>query len=1020
MNRSTLLTATALLALVTISISGCSSSPGGAAGANVIHINPNIQPVCPNNVVCLDAGQQIVLNAVLPGGGAIRVAQADAAHPEATGSGVTWAIASGPGNLVNPTATSVTFQAPPPPLAAPAMTTITATSMTNASTKGSVTITTNPTPTVATSSLNPATEFTPASGEQLTASGGSGKETWALANGTHIPAGLTLNADGSVTGTPTGPKGNFNFQVTVTDESFIPITSPAATVSITINFPPAPAISPASLPNAPQGSVYNQGVSVSQGHAPYTLSFSTAPPAGQGLIYTFNNNSSPTASLGITGTPTAAVGTVINFTLQVTDSSNPAQVVQFPLSITVAQAVPLAFSGSTLPAATDGMAYLTQSVSASGGIQPYTYTTTSGSLPHGMSGAQSGNSFQFTGTPNDVAQMYSLTVQVKDSSNPQQSKSATFNLTVGAAPPVTLMPAGPALTAAVMNKAYMQAITASGGIPPYSFTITNNTLPGTLSIAPGNGPGSGANNATETITGTPVATETGDGVTIEVSDSSFPAALTKTISYTLDVNSAAAACALAGKQFAYEITGGDATGPAVQLGSITVGADGSLSGALDFRNQTNFSGNQSISGAAGSCKDGAITNTGTLAFTAGGVSRTLNFSIPANFGTGAVGHLAEKDASGFTGAGQTQIQSSPTTSLEGSRAFGVVGFSPTVEAFAIGAVCLNSSSSITFLQADFSVNLTEINMVGGGANPGAFSAPDSNGRATTTSPVTYSNGTTLNNTVYVVNPHKAYMMVSNGTAPGLGNLPPQVGFLTGVPGTNCLPTGQGGSFSNSSLVPSTFFSHGISGSGGVVNGSGIISGAVLSVNAAAGTLTAEDDENAAGASGTSGVEDATFSIPPGNNGRGTITTLDSQNRPSVHEFYLDGNGDAYIIFGDHKGEGITFGVVRPRSATTIATGTYAFGTQLIVPAPGAPVLGVTQVQITATTISDLAPGGSSGNYSCDGTGRCTAPSLSNNVTFGDTSISFYINGNTDSSTTMNEINVIQLTRTTPTGGGLEQ
>jgi hypothetical protein len=158
MNRSALFTALALLTLTTFSFSGCSSSPGG--GANVINVNPNIQPVCPNNVLCLDAGQQMGL-AVAAKGGAIRVAQADAAHPEATGPGVTWAITSGPGSLLNPTATSVTFQAEPPPIAAPAMTTITATSTTNANTKGSVTITTNPTPTVMTTSLNPAPEFTP-------------------------------------------------------------------------------------------------------------------------------------------------------------------------------------------------------------------------------------------------------------------------------------------------------------------------------------------------------------------------------------------------------------------------------------------------------------------------------------------------------------------------------------------------------------------------------------------------------------------------------------------------------------------------------------------------------------------------------------------------------------------------------------------------------------------------------------------------------------------------------------------
>jgi hypothetical protein len=104
--------------------------------------------------------------------------------------------------------------------------------------------------------------------------------------------------------------------------------------------------------------------------------------------------------------------------------------------------------------------------------------------------------------------------------------------------------------------------------------------------------------------------------------------------------------------------------------------------------------------------------------------------------------------------------------------------------------------------------------------------------------------------------------------------------------------------------------------------------------------------------------------------------------------------------------------------STVAAGTYAFGTQLLV--LGAPVLGVTEGQITATTISDLAPGGSTGSYTCDSNGRCTAPSLSNKVTFGDTNIAFYINGNADSATTQNTMDVIQLTIGTPVGGGLEQ
>lgn len=838
----------------------------------------------------------------------------------------------------------------------------------------------------------------------LSASGGVSPYTWKI---TGLPSGLTPTS-GTPTATISGTTnhvGNFTITALVTDSESTP-----ASASVTLRLVMAPAatlvISTPTLSNATPNSSYSQTLVAMGGISPLTWSKTSGNlPAGLML-----NSMTGVISGMATSTGTST------FTIQVSDSTLPTpQTDSKSLSITVAQGARLAFTGAALPAASDGAVYSMQSVSATGGIQPYTFTVTGGALPHGMNGAQSGNSFQISGTPNDVAKMYSLTLQVKDSSNPPQSQSATFALSLSAASPVSLEPSSAGLPPAAVNNPYSQTITASGGIPPYSFTITNNTLPATLAVSPGNGPGSGTNAANEKISGTPTDAEIGDAFTIEVADSSFPTPLTHTITYTLDVN-ALSTCALSGKQFAFEMTGSDTTGTGVMLGSVKIATDGSLTGTLDFRNQTMLLQNQSISGAAGSCKNGTIAETGTLTFTAGGVARTLEFAMPSNFANGATGHVVEKDSSGFSGAGQIQLQDAPTTSLEGSRAFGLEGFNPTTEAFAIGAVCLNSQSSISFLQADFSVNLVEINMVAG--NGGTFSTPDSNGRAVTTTAVTYSNGTTLDNTVYVVNGHKAYMMVSSGTAPGLGALPPMAGFLSGVPGSDCLPIGQGSSFSNSSLSPSTFFAHGVSGSGGTVNGTGVFAGAVLSVNAGEGTLTYENDQSAAGKADNSGVKSATYSIPASNNGRGTITTLDSQNRPSIHEFYLDGNGNAYIIFGDHRGQGITFGVVRPRSATTIAPGTYAFGTQLLV--LGAPVLSVTEVQITTTTITDLATGGSTGSYSCDVTGRCTASSLSNSVTFGDKSIVFYINGNTDSATTMNEINVIQLSSTTPVGGGLEQ
>lgn len=52
----------------------------------------------------------------------------------------------------------------------------------------------------------------------LTATGGTGHYTWALAEGSSpLPAGLSLNTDGTITGTPTGPAGTASVTVAVKD-----------------------------------------------------------------------------------------------------------------------------------------------------------------------------------------------------------------------------------------------------------------------------------------------------------------------------------------------------------------------------------------------------------------------------------------------------------------------------------------------------------------------------------------------------------------------------------------------------------------------------------------------------------------------------------------------------------------------------------------------------------------------------------------------------------------------------------
>ena len=71
----------------------------------------------------------------------------------------------------------------------------------------------------------------------LGASGGTPGYTWALADGTKLPAGLSLSSVGVITGTPTGTPGTTTFAVVVTDASSPTPQSTTATLSITVADP---------------------------------------------------------------------------------------------------------------------------------------------------------------------------------------------------------------------------------------------------------------------------------------------------------------------------------------------------------------------------------------------------------------------------------------------------------------------------------------------------------------------------------------------------------------------------------------------------------------------------------------------------------------------------------------------------------------------------------------------------------------------------------------------------------------
>lgn len=172
---------------------------------------------------------------------------------------------------------------------------------------------------------------------------------------------------------------------------------------------------------------------------------------------------------------------------------------------------PLAISPSTLPNALAGVSY-SQTLTASGGDEPYTFSVLSGALPAGLTldgaGVLSGIA--------TVTGSFSFTVGAVDDHGVPGSRAYTLAVTCS---PITVTPSS--LPFAQVGVPYSQTLIATSAFTPVTWSVTSGALPSGLTLSP----------TTGEIAGTPLAA----GFASFTATATDPAGCTGSESYGLSV-----------------------------------------------------------------------------------------------------------------------------------------------------------------------------------------------------------------------------------------------------------------------------------------------------------------------------------------------------------------------------------------------------------------------------------------------------------------------------------------------------
>lgn len=300
--------------------------------------------------------------------------------------------------------------------------------------------------------------------EALEAGGGDGENSWS-ADAASLPSGLSLSADGRLTGTPDAT-GSFVIPVDVESGD-----GQAASGEVSVDVSPELRITTTSLPDGRRDEAYSATLAATGGDGSHAWSADEA---------TLPDGVSLSEGGELSGTPTEAG----DFGVAIEVESGDGQSASTTLDLRIV--APVEVTTSELDEASVGEAY-EATLEASGGDGDYTWSLEAGSLPSGLSLGADG---VISGTP-DTEETATFTVRVEDGTG--ETDERELSITVRATEPISITTS--LLAPGVVDGPYEVSLGAEGGDGvDFAWAVVSGSLPAGLTL--------GANG---TFAGTPSA-----------------------------------------------------------------------------------------------------------------------------------------------------------------------------------------------------------------------------------------------------------------------------------------------------------------------------------------------------------------------------------------------------------------------------------------------------------------------------------------------------------------------------------